>query len=143
MFPIQLCEISMIVPRIEYLSEVDLNEQYREVLRSSTGDIPAVKILLSKLSDDDERRYLEIGTGDNRRCLIGALSAGQIHQLYQKHKGTYSISIYVNYVGDTRTNRDIMTTASEEPNNFFYYKQWHFCSSQKDQCVRKKRATHI
>jgi hypothetical protein len=106
---------------IEYLSEVDLNEQYREVLRSSGGDIPTVKIFLSQITEDDEQRFLEMSAGSDRRCFMGALSAGQIHQLYQKHKGgLFNLNIR-NYVGDTRTNKEIMRTATEEPTNFFYY----------------------
>ena len=44
---------------LEYLSEVELNEQYREVLRSSSGDIPTVEIMLSAITADDDIRLLE------------------------------------------------------------------------------------
>jgi AIPR protein len=106
---------------IEYLSEVDLNEQYREVLRSGAGAVTAIDILLSRITKDDERRLIEINLGGDRRCFIAALSAGQIHQLYQKHKGSlFNLNIR-NYIGDTRTNKDIIATAIAEPDNFFFY----------------------
>jgi hypothetical protein len=106
---------------LDYLSEVDLNEQYRETLRASTGQVPSVEVLLSSVSKNSDHTYLEIDQGDQRRCYIGALSAGQVQQLYQKHKGSlFNLNIR-NYVGETRTNKDIAATAISEAKNFFYY----------------------
>ena len=74
-----------------------------------------------KLIPNFRDRLLELDKGDGRRCFSGALAAGQVHQLYQKHKGTlFNLNIR-NYVGDTRTNKDIVQTAISEPENFYYY----------------------
>ena len=106
---------------LEYYSEVELNEQYRDVLKSSSGQIPTVDILLAQINESDEQRFLELDQGSGRRCFIGALSAGQIHQLYQRNKGNlFNLNIR-NYIGDTRTNKDIIKTSIEEPQHFFFY----------------------
>jgi AIPR protein len=106
---------------VQYISESDLNSEYREALSIAQGGFPAVELLLSRVTSKDDDRYLLIEGEDGKKCYLAALSAGQIHQLYQKHRGNlFNLNIR-NYVGDTRTNKEIMATAKSEADNFFYY----------------------
>jgi hypothetical protein len=68
---------------------------------------------------DDRGTAFEFSGAPDLKSYIGVLSAQQIHQLYTRHRDKlFNLNIR-NYIGDTRTNKDIIRTAKEEPDRFF------------------------
>jgi hypothetical protein len=52
---------------------------------------------------------------------LGVLSGPQIHKLYTDHRDKlFNLNIR-NYIGDTRTNKEIIKSALNEASNFFFY----------------------
>ncbi len=106
---------------IRYLSEEEINKDWRDVLGQSAGQSPEVKIMLTPPSENAKVDYLEVRTSSDVKTLMCVLSAGQIHQLYNRYRDKLFNMNIRNYIGDTRTNKGIIQTALEEPANFFLY----------------------
>jgi hypothetical protein len=106
-----------------YLSEDEINKQWRDVVEQRTGISPTVDILLADSSgnNDESPNYFIVENASGIRSYVGTLSAQQIHHLYTRYRDKlFNLNIR-NYIGDTRTNKDIITSASTEAENFFFY----------------------
>lgn len=103
-----------------YLSEDEINKLWRDVVSQHTGVMPVVEILLS--STGQERPDLfELESKGGVRSFLAQLSARQIHQLYNRHRDKlFNLNIR-NYIGDTRTNKEIIKSAQFDPDNFYFF----------------------
>src|SRR5262249_3716249 len=55
------------------------------------------------------------------KSYITLLPASQIHELYTRHRDKlFNLNIR-NYIGDTKTNKSIIETATKEGDRFFFY----------------------
>jgi hypothetical protein len=105
---------------LRYLSEDDINMEYRDAESSRSGVEPTVELRLSK-SGTQDGDTVEFINDAGKRSVIGLIAAGQICSIYERHREKlFNLNIR-NYVGDTRTNKDIVSTALKEPENFFFY----------------------
>lgn len=106
---------------IRYMSEDEINKEWRDVLAQSIGTNPTVKILISHPAPKCDNDYFVIESGSGIRSYVVLLSAQQIHQLYNRYRDKlFNLNIR-NYIGDTRTNKEIIGSAIKEPDNFFFY----------------------
>ena len=104
---------------LSYLSEDEINKEWRDVVGQLTGVTPTVELLLTQ--SENNTSYYEYRSATGASSFIGALSAAQIHNLYTRYRNKlFNLNIR-NYIGDTRTNKDIIRTADGEAPNFFLY----------------------
>ena len=100
----------------KFLGEEQLNIEYRDVL--SGKDLADVKL---KFTKSEEIFWLKHVNNDDMTTYIGSMNAGQIHQIYTRHKSKlFNLNIR-NFIGSTSTNKGIIETTLEEPENFFFY----------------------
>jgi hypothetical protein len=101
-----------------YLYEDEINIEWRNVLGQNVGVAPTVQLLLSQAPHGD---YFEFVGSSGIHSFVAALSAAQLHQLYTRHQHKlFNLNIR-NYIGDTRTNKEIIATANTDAANFFLY----------------------
>ncbi len=100
-----------------FLSEDDLNMEYRDVLSRKT----LVNVKLSAISDASGNPWYIYENKKQLRSFITTIPASQIHTMYQsKRQSLFNLNIR-NFIGDTSTNKGILKTVAEEPDNFFFY----------------------
>jgi hypothetical protein len=108
---------------VRYLSEDEINKEWRDVLHQKGGSNPSVDLLLASTRDDppNSAAYMVVENTSGVKSYIALLSAAQIHNLYVHHRDKlFNLNIR-NYIGDTRTNKDIIKTATTDGDNFFFY----------------------
>ena len=73
-----------------YLSEDELNKEWRDVIGQRAGSSPTVEIRLSQpgKNEESEHPYLLFENPNGIRSYVGLLSAQQIHQLYNRYRVT-------------------------------------------------------
>jgi len=104
-----------------YLSEDELNKEWRDVVGQRGGTNPTVELLLSHPTKDAVSDIFVVESAGGMKSYIALLSAAQIHSLYLQHRDKlFNLNIR-NYIGDTRTNKDIICTATTEGDRFFSY----------------------
>jgi hypothetical protein len=101
------------------LDETDLNVRYREALSAGEAIMEEVPVRFS--ADDDERPWLTFNNETGRTSFVGRISGAQLAELYTQHRYKLFAMNIRDYVGDTSTNKGIITTAASEPDNFFFF----------------------
>ncbi|MFH1158972.1 MAG: AIPR family protein [Pseudomonadota bacterium] len=120
---------------IVYLSENKLNEEWRDVIAQRDGVSPTVELLLSESAHDTPYFCFESASGT--KSYIALLSAPQIYRLFDGHKEKlFNLNIR-NYIGDTRTNKEIMKSAETESDRFFFYNNGLSCVATKVKAEKK------
>ena len=100
-----------------FMSEDDLNMEYRDSLQKRV----LVNATLNATQDQVGNYWYLHENEENYRSFITTISASQIHSLYQrKREALFNLNIR-NFIGDTSTNKKIVETVGEEPENFFFY----------------------
>ena len=104
-----------------YLSEDNVNMAWRDALGQLSGENPTVSLLLTPPNKDQKGDYFLFDSPSGVKSYICLLSSAQIHQTYNRYRDRlFNLNIR-NYIGDTRTNKEIINTATKEPTNFFFY----------------------
>ena len=107
--------------QLAFLDQSDLNTALRgatNVVEGITGTTP---IRLS--TDGNHSPWIPHVSPNGRKCYIGKIKAGELNQLQQDPRtrnNIFAMNIR-NFVGDTATNKDIIKTALEEADSFFFY----------------------
>jgi hypothetical protein len=106
---------------IEFLDETDLNKEYRSALQYDDQLKVPVDIIFTKASDN--LPWLKYENLEGRRSYIGFISGGQLLNLLQKaSQGASLFAMNIrNYLGEIATNKQIIQTALNEPEEFFFY----------------------
>jgi hypothetical protein len=99
--------------------ESDLNVKLREAL--STGEMIVQPVKVHFLPDDDGGPWLKLCGARKRAVYIGFVNGGQIAELYQPHRFRLFAMNIRDWVGDTATNKGIVSTAEKQPNNFLFF----------------------
>src|SRR5262249_41387256 len=98
----------------------EINKQWRDVISQHTGAMPIVDILVSSVGDGRPALF-ELKNKKGVRSYLALLSARQIHQLYIRQRDKlFNLNIR-NYIGDTRTNKEIIRSAKTDADNFCFY----------------------
>ena len=102
---------------VAFFSESDLNSEIKRI--QSQEELSDVDILL--LPDSNGQRFFNYITPSGKRSLIGSINIAEIHQIYQKAKDSlFNLNIR-NFIGENSTNKQLMQSADEESENFFFY----------------------
>lgn len=99
--------------------ESALNQLLREAATASEQILQPVTIQFA--SQEDEPPWITYEGPDGRCSYIGYVKAAQLRNLYTKHRYRLFAQNIRNYVGDTSTNKGIIDTALEQPENFFFF----------------------
>ena len=100
-----------------FISESDLNMEYRDVLRKKI----LVNVKLKATRDQMGNPWYLYENEEKHRSFITTINASQIHPLYlEKREALFNLNIR-NFIGDTSTNKGILKTVEKEPANFFFY----------------------
>jgi hypothetical protein len=104
---------------ISFLDEGNLNEKLREA--ESAGEQIQDPVELRLVVSGDSEPWIKYRGPDDHLAYIGQLQAPQLRNLYNRYKYRLFAQNIRNYVGDTSTNKGIITTALTEPENFFFF----------------------
>lgn len=114
---------------IEYLSESALTEEIRDARFADNKD---VEIVLHSYGGRNRRKnIIEIESGEHRSFIL-TVGAQQIVNMHKKAKGdalfTWNIR---NFIGNTKTNKDIRLTAEKNAPHFFLFNNGISCLARK------------
>ena len=101
----------------QFLDETDLNMEYRDI--QSGIELKNVDLRISK--DEDGNYWYKHSNEKGLRSFITSISASQVYEIYKRHRSTlFNLNIR-QHLGENSTNKGIMGTAENEPENFFFY----------------------
>ncbi|HZL26846.1 MAG TPA: AIPR family protein [Acidobacteriaceae bacterium] len=101
-----------------YLDQSLLNQELREAL--SSADFSEKPIVIPMLPDSNDVPWCQFEQGD-RALYLGEVSGAVLASILQNHKASLFTMNIRDYVGDTRTNKQIIQTALHNPSNFEYF----------------------
>jgi len=101
----------------QFLDESDLNMQYRDV--QNGVELKNVDLQISK--DEDGNFWYKHSNNQGLKSYITSITSSQVYEIYQRHRSSlFNLNIR-QHLGDNSTNKGIMGTAVNEPENFFFY----------------------
>ncbi len=103
----------------QLLDESALNQYWREA--RSAGDFPKTTVVIPFVGDEDDRPWCHFSEDSGRSMYIGEVSGAVLNQLYSQHRASLFTMNIRDYVGDTSTNKSIITTATNNPSNFVFF----------------------
>lgn len=118
--PVSIPEIPDLLDRIEprYLDFSGLNQELREA--QASADFPAKPIRIPMIPDDSGNPWCHY-VGGKRDMYIGEVSGAELADILQAHKAALFTMNIRDYVGDSRTNKEIKKTALNDPEDFEYF----------------------
>jgi hypothetical protein len=103
---------------LHYLDQSLLNQALRQAI--SSADFSDRPIVIPMIPDSKGNPWCHF-EGERRELYVGEVSGAELAQLLQTHKASLFTMNIRDYIGDTKTNKDIITTAVDEPWNFEYF----------------------
>jgi hypothetical protein len=101
-----------------YLDQSLLNQELREAISSADFSDRPIVIPLIEDSSGNPWSHFE---GENRELYVGEVSGAILATILQKHKASLFTMNIRDYVGDSKTNKQIIQTAIGDPSNFEYF----------------------
>jgi hypothetical protein len=101
-----------------YLDHSLLNQELREAI--SAADFSSRPIVIPMLADSNESPWCHYKQQD-RDLYVGEVKGSVLADLLNNHKASLFTMNIRDYVGDTRTNKQIKKTAIDTPENFEYF----------------------
>jgi hypothetical protein len=101
-----------------YLDQSLLNQEIREAL--SSADFSNKPIIIPMIDDSDGNPWCHF-EGDYRELYIGEVNGAVLGAILQEHKASLFTMNIRDYVGDSKTNKQIIQTALNDPSNFEYF----------------------
>lgn len=116
-----LTEIRGISERVDLtlIDEQGLNERLRDAESTSQGVNRPVDLLFTPPAGQ-ETPWFTYESSTGRRAWVGLVSARHLSNLRHFRNRLFALNIR-NYIGDNKTNAQIKQTATNEPENFFFY----------------------
>jgi hypothetical protein len=105
---------------VELLDEEKLNISLRDALQQEHGQVPPIRIAFSPNAEPQPAWLCFEDSADKRLTYVGRINGAQVATLFNTHKSRLFTLNIRNYIGDTTTNREIRTTAKQDPGQFFY-----------------------
>ncbi|PCJ52364.1 MAG: hypothetical protein COA73_16290 [Candidatus Hydrogenedentota bacterium] len=104
---------------IRYLDESDLNQQLRTARQFE--DVIKESIDLRLTRTKGEPAWITYVASDSRTSYTGRIAGNQLYDLVSRYRERlFSLNIR-NYIGDNRTNKKIIKTATDEAEKFYFY----------------------
>lgn len=101
------------------LDESGLNDKIREA--ASAGERIAIPVTVRFSTMDGQTPWIWYRSPSGRTSYLGLVSASQLRNMYKQHRyRLFALNIRY-YVGDTSTNKGIISTAIDEPENFYFF----------------------
>jgi hypothetical protein len=101
-----------------YLDLSALNQEMREALAST--DFSDRQIEIQMIPDANETPWCHFD-GEHRELYVGEVSGAVLANILQTHKASLFTMNIRDYVGDSKTNKQIIKTALSDPANFEYF----------------------
>ena len=95
-----------------------LNQDLREAI--SSADFSDRHIVIPMIRDADNHPWCHF-EGESRELYIGEVSGAILANVLQTHKASLFTMNIRDYVGDSKTNKQIIKTALQDPANFEYF----------------------
>jgi hypothetical protein len=130
---------------IEWLDEEGLNHEVRET--DSQGDLSRTESVHIKFTPnpDSQPAWIRMDDESGRSCYFGRISGTEVAELFNfknRKLSLFSLNIRT-YLGNTETNKNIRTTAEEQPSSFFYFNNGISALAtriRKDESDKEKRS---
>ena len=101
----------------QFFDETDLNIEYRDVINGT--ELRDVELKISK--GENNELWYQHKNNDGLTSYITSIKANQVYEIYNRHKSAlFNLNIR-QHLGDNSTNKEIMKSAEDEPNKFFFY----------------------
>ncbi len=116
-----LADVPDLVDRVslELLDEQALNKSLRDALSVKEESSARARVLFSR--NEEQPPWLRFEDGHGRISYVGRVDGSQVAEIFRAHRSSiFSLNIR-NYIGDNLTNRGIKTTATNAPEDFFFY----------------------
>lgn len=101
-----------------YLDNSLLNKELREAISSS--DFSDKPVDIPMILDANANAWCHFSS-EERDLYVGEVSGAVLAQILQTHKASLFTMNIRDYVGDSRTNKQIVKTAISDPGNFEYF----------------------
>lgn len=101
-----------------YLDQSGLNRELREAL--SSAEFSDKPIQIPMIPDSNKKPWCHY-EGEDRELYIGEVGGGVLANILQEHKASLFTMNIRDYVGDTKTNKQIIETALNDAGNFEYF----------------------
>jgi len=114
---------------IEYLGEGELSDEYRNALAQSSG-IPNQLVLYSSGTRNNRRPIMEVHSGEHRSFVL-TVGATQWVEIFNRVRDALFTLNIRNFIGNTRTNKEIRETAAERGELFFLFNNGVSCLAKR------------
>ncbi|MGB7191462.1 MAG: AIPR family protein [Acidobacteriaceae bacterium] len=101
-----------------YLDLNHLNQEMRNAF--SSAEFSAAPIEISMIADANNRYWCHF-EGQDRELYVGEVSGSVLASKLEQHKASLFTMNIRDYVGDTKTNKQIIKTALTNPTDFEYF----------------------
>jgi hypothetical protein len=101
-----------------YLDQSLLNQELREAI--SSADFSDRPIVIPMIEDSNGSPWSHF-EGENRELYVGEVIGAVLATILQKHKASLFTMNIRDYVGDSKTNKQIIQAAIGDPSNFEYF----------------------
>jgi hypothetical protein len=101
------------------LSEQDLNVKLREAL--SAGEVLDQSIDIQFVPSADDSPWIHSESEGGRDLFVGEVTGSQLAALYRQYRYRLFAMNIRDYVGETKTNKGIVETATGEPEEFVFF----------------------
>jgi hypothetical protein len=103
---------------LNYLDKTGLNLMLKDADKSS--DFSEKSIVIQMISDANSNPWCHF-EGEDRDLYIGEVGGGILADILQEHKASLFTMNIREYIGDSKTNKQIIQTALNDPTNFEYF----------------------
>lgn len=129
--PVYPSEVAQLAERCvwEFLGESEFSIELRRAATLGSGIPDSTTELVSAGQKGKRSGVVTVQSGDFRSCVL-AVEAAQLVTAYQK-TGDILFSLNIrNFLGNTKNNQRIISTARENPQSFFYFNNGVSCLAE-------------
>jgi AIPR protein len=104
---------------LELLDEQALNISLRDALSVREESSTRARVVFSR--NEEQPPWLRFEDNLGRISYIGRIDGGQVAEIFRTNRSSIFSQNIRNYIGDNLTNRGIKATATNAPDDFFFY----------------------
>ena len=111
-----------------FIQESQLTEELRAA-RMLSGGIPALCELVASGRRGNRTPIIELSDSERKSCVI-VVDASQLNNIYREHRDSLFTLNIRNYIGNTATNKLLITTLQNQPEDFYYFNNGISCLAE-------------
>jgi hypothetical protein len=104
---------------LSLFSENDLNVKLREAL--SAGEVLDQSVDIQFVPGADGAPWIHSESASGRDLFVGEVSGSQLAEMYRQYRYRLFAMNIRDYVGESKTNKGIVDTATKEPDEFVFF----------------------